>query len=197
MLETLTIADGIAYQIDRSQSVTYGQAYFDKLKSYEGSEISNLINKGRVSLVSTHYQGKILDVGIGAGEFIRTHGNACGYDINPVAVDYLKEAGLYSDDFFIFSGFTFWDVIEHLKEPYEYFDLIESGSYLFTSIPIYENFDNLFESKHYRPNEHYWYFTHHGFKAWMKGFGFSHRETSFFETEAGRESIWSYVFRKL
>lgn len=193
----LCLEHGAAYQKDQSALVPYDDAYFNKCAGYEGQEICERINAGRVALVGKHYgNGLALDIGIGSGEFIRKRQFTYGVDVNPAGIRWLLRNGLYADDVETFHCFTLWDVIEHLRTPAEYFDRMPIGSYLFTSIPIFKDLRRIRESKHYRPFEHLYYWTEEGFIQWMKLHGFKHLETQDFESQAGRDSILSFAFHK-
>lgn len=190
---------GCAYQADMTTSVPYDEAYFDKLKSYEGSEIAVKLNSGRVAFVNA-WAGQetfVLDIGIGCGEFIKSRPNTFGTDINPKAIEWLKRKGKWAESLWAFQAFTFWDVLEHVREPNQYFRQINIGSHVFVSMPIFDDLSRIRESKHYRPNEHYFYFTESGFIDWMAMYGFKLLETSDFESVAGREDILSFAFHRV
>lgn len=189
---------GIAYQRDMAEKVPYDGAYFDKYVGYEGQDIAVRINAGRVALVDKHV-GKaaaVLDIGIGSGEFIKNRPITFGYDVNPKAIEWLKARKRWSDGFAAFDGFTFWDVLEHVEEPDDYFRRIHEGAFLFTSIPIFADLARIRESRHYRPGEHLYYFTEDGLIGWLAGYGFELIERQDFETRAGRDSILSYAFKR-
>ena len=191
---------GWAYQREVGETVPYDSAYFDKCRGYEGKEIARAINSGRITLVDNFIGplAKVLDIGIGSGEFIaRRAGPTWGRDVNPAAVQWLKNRGLWApDDWSIFSGFTFWDVIEHVPEPERYLAAIPRGRHLFASLPIFADLWKIRESRHYRPNEHLYYWTENGFVRWMDLHGFRAVWCGDFETRAGRESIRSFAFLK-
>ena len=187
---------GVAYQKDMSYPVSYDESYFNKCLSYEDQEIALKINLGRINLVKRYHEGWVLDIGIGSGEFIKKRPFTMGYDINPTAVRWLKSNCLYSDRIDLYNAFTLWDVIEHIPEPSHYFRMMPSTSFLFTSIPLFKDLTMIRESKHYRPNEHLYYFTEEGFKYWMRQHGFCLLEMDDFETDAGREEIYSFAFIK-
>jgi hypothetical protein len=194
----LCLKDGIAYQRDQSELVEYNGSYFDKCASYRGQEIANKLNAGRIAFVRKHYgNGSVLDIGIGSGEFLQHRPGTYGMDVNPVAIRWLLQNNLWADDIETFHAFTAWDVIEHVPTPGHYFDRMRVGAYLFASLPIFPDLRRIRESKHYRPGEHLFYFTECGFVDWMMWHGFTHLETQDFETQAGRDSILSFAFRRL
>jgi hypothetical protein len=190
---------GIMYQRDMSKSVDYDKDYYDKYIGYEKTEIATKLNEGRTN-ITEKYCGTILDIGIGSGEFIKESKIAVyGFDINEIAVKWLKELGLYVDPYAKmpnFDGLTFWDSLEHIPNPHALLSLVKPKQYVFISIPIFDSLLNLKKSKHYRPNEHYYYFTANGMINYMKDLGFSAIEIDDFETKAGREDIMTFVFQK-
>lgn len=195
----LNITDrGVAYSRQMRATIKYDQEYFRKCK-YKESEISEIVNKSRVDFVNAYIgpSNDLLDIGIGAGNFIKTRGkHTFGNDINPSAVIWLKQNGIYSTDYRFYKAFSFWDVIEHLPKPEEYFKKIEKDSYLFASIPIFDNLNEIRKSKHYRPKEHLYYFTFDGFINYMFSHGFGFLESTKAEIKAGRENIIQFVFKK-
>lgn len=194
----LLIDQGMAYQRDQSQLVPYDEAYFRKCSGYEGQEIAEKLNAGRIDFVERHYgKGPLVDIGIGSGEFIKKRPNTYGVDVNAVAQDWLFKNGLWARNLRNFAAFTFWDVIEHIPDVTEYFSKICNGSYLFTSLPIFDDLTRIRESKHYRPGEHLYYWQEQGFVSWMWLHRFELLERSDFETKAGRESILSFAFRRV
>lgn len=193
----LMLCNGIGYQKDMSHLVSYNEDYFNKCLSYEDREIALKINRGRIGLVNHYFDGPVLDIGVGSGEFIKKRPKTYGYDINPVAVEWLKEHGRFSNRFEDFMCFTFWDVIEHVPDPGKYFDRIPRWAYVFTSIPVFEDLTKIRKSKHYRPNEHLYYFTKNGLINWMQHYGFLFLQMQDFEIDAGREDIYTFAFRKV
>lgn len=189
--------NGVAYQRDMSKRLAYDEKYFYNYVSREGTSIAKALTYGRAALVDKYLPGgRVLDVGVGSGEFIKKRQNTFGYDVNHKAIRWLKYHNHWSDEFESFNGFTFWDVIEHVCDPNEYFKKIPYGSYVFTSLPIFKELKKVRSSKHFKPGEHLYYWTEKGFIDWMRLYGFSLLETSSFETDAGREGITSFAFKK-
>jgi len=190
---------GVAYQADMGRKVPYDAEYFNKCRSYEDQEIAVKINAGRIRIVD-HYVDPgtpVLDVGVGSGEFVRKRPNTWGFDVNPVAEAWLRERKLWRPHLKGFTAYTFWDVIEHIEDPFESFKQIAEGSYLFTCLPIMSDLNRIRESRHYRPGEHLYYWTEAGFIEWMGHYGFDHVTTEKFEIEAGRDSIFTFVFKRV
>jgi hypothetical protein len=197
---------GIAVQTDLRSAVPvpYDKEYFEKYRHYEGSPIARAINRGRVGLVQKYCSNSdILDIGIGSGEFLRACdrarvGRCYGFDVNPYGIDLLYRENRYINPYKdlprSIGGMTCWDSLEHLIDPYALVSRLYPGQYLFLSLPIFADLRRIRDSKHYRPNEHFFYFTDCGLVGWLEGSGFTLLERSSFEIEAGREDIHSYVF---
>jgi hypothetical protein len=194
-------AHGLAYQTDMSFRAApgvnaEGNNYFDHYAAMDESEIARKIYAGRVAMVDK-YAGKecpVLDMGIGSGQFIRSRPNTFGMDVNPKALEWLKQNNLAAPGLDGFSAYTFWDVLEHVDVPNNYFKRMEQGSFLFTSLPIFDDLSKVRESKHYKPGEHLYYWTEKGFVDWMAEYRFRLIERSSMEIEAGRESIVAFAF---
>lgn len=193
-------ANGVAYQRDRNKSVEYGRSYFDKYLRMEGTPIADALNRFRASLAAKH-GWKVMDIGIGSGEFIkRVNMPVLGYDVNPYAVEWLKARGQFHDPYSDggmpsdVTVVTMWDVLEHMPDPDNFLKLIRRGCTLLVSIPIFASLEQVKSSKHYRPDEHYWYFTRDGFIRFMATRGFQCLDVLDDETRAGRESILTFVF---
>lgn len=187
---------GIAYQADRSNLIAYDAAYYDKCAGHP-QEIADKINAGRIAFVLKHFGGgKVVDVGIGSGEFIRQRGNTYGTDVNPAGMEWLKRNDLWVGRISGFGAVTMWDVIEHCDEPEVYLRQIGLHCFLFVSLPIVYALGAIRMSKHYRPGEHLTYWTADGFTAWMERHGFMLLEMADFEIAAGRESIYSFAFKR-
>lgn len=197
----LCLHRGIAYQRDMKISAKYDEDYWNKCAKYEteNPERFRAVNQGRLDFVNKYCKGAdLLDIGIGAGHFLKARNDqnqpTRGLDVNPYAKKWLQENDLWSDNFPGFKGFCLWDVIEHLEQPERMFRHMGYGSYLFTSIPVFEDLKKIRESRHYRPGEHLYYYTDKGFVEYMALWGWRLVEKRDFEQRAGREQIMSYAF---
>jgi len=199
----MDIKNGIACQADRSKSREYGQEYYELLKSYEDQLIGKRINNGRLLTVVQYLDkiDKVIDIGCGCGTFIKRYNSPYmyGYDINPLMVKKLRDRyiDIYTEDISSFKGFTFWDSLEHMPEPSVILKRIPKKAYVFLSIPIFSDITKVMESKHYRPDEHYWYFTDTGIKRYLQSMGYKLVKKLDFEIKAGRQDIYTYVFKKV
>jgi hypothetical protein len=167
--------------------------------------IDESLNEKRCELVKTWAKNlSILDIGIGCGTFIKkaltNNLQIFGYDINQCAINWLHNQALYYDPYKEnnnIKAWTFWDSLEHIPNPQILFEKISLGSFVFVSLPIFQTLEEITQSKHYRPNEHYYYFTTIGFLKWMYKYNFKIRGIYDFEIKAGRDNIKTFVFEKI
>jgi hypothetical protein len=194
---------GMAFQADmKANPVAYDDAYFAKVSAYENSPIARRVNDGRCAMLCRHLPlgTWVLDIGAGSGAFVRAAREAGfyvnGFDVMPAAVRRLKADQAYANDPFQFEAVTLWDTLEHMKEPHLALEKIAPGAWLFVSLPIFENLKDIRSSKHYRPGEHLYYWTADGLIKWAAYYGLTFIERSYHETEAGREDIGAFAFRR-
>lgn len=175
--------------------IRYDLEYFNKYLRYEQSEMGVNITKARVALVMKYHPCSVLDIGIGSGHFLKELpiSNKAGIDINEYALQLIRERGweVKQDHY---EMMTFWDSLEHIVDHHL---LIEKycPMYIAMTLPIFEE-GKVYESKHFRPGEHFWYFTHSGIIYHMGKFGYSLLEYNDMEQKLGREEVWTYVFSK-
>jgi len=197
---------GIAYQTDMSHGIKYGKEYFDRYLSYDDTEIARAINVARI-LLTEKYCGSLLDVGIGSGKFIRCSNiDVYGFDINEYATAWLEANNIFcsltKESVKRFDGVTCWDSLEHMTAPSDFLDLFSPGMFLFLSIPLIGRLssectlEHLKASKHYKPNEHFYYFTRTGLIWFLTDCGFELIEENDNEIKVGREEVYTFVFRK-
>ena len=173
----------------------YDASYFQAYNAIKETPIGLALNKARIDLVNRYTNGSVLDIGIGNGAFVEGRDNVYGFDINPVAVQWLISNGKYRHPFRGADALTFWDSLEHIHNP----TLMLQGAkeFVFVSCPIYNDVNHVLSSKHYKPNEHCWYWTVQGLTTFMSMFGFEVQEINWMETEIGREDIGTFVFKRL
>lgn len=200
--------NNFAYENYRNKAINYGLYYWWKIKRREYTPIANALNSFRVGITKKYINSSetIIDVGIGSGEFIKRHPYSLvyGYDINKYAIKWLKRNNIYLDiyeelrkykatEITNLKGITMWDTLEHLPEPGKILCNMPPASYLFVSIPIYKDLKSIKHSKHYRPNEHYWYFTEEGFDNYITNYKFKIVHLDTYESTVGRNNIMSFV----
>lgn len=173
----------------------YDQEYFDKYVGYEKTDFGVHLNEARIALAERHFpKGSMVDIGVGSGQFMNSIG-CFGFDINPVAIDMINETSFFLDPHFEdIDCATFWDSLEHIVEIADI--LAHIRHFAFVSIPIFNDLDHVVSSKHFRPDEHCWYFTSAGFKKFMEAHGFDVIEENTMETNLGRDGIGTFVCKR-
>lgn len=176
----------------------YDAEYFARFDRDAQTPIGRALMMARCDFVDRHYQGMLVDVGIGSGAFIerRSHEQTTwGYDVNPAGIKWLEERKLFADPYRApFDAMTLWDVLEHI--PYYPPLLANVHKWLFVSTPIFRDAEHVLRSKHFRPDEHCWYWTKPGLVYAMKQCGFVLVSESTVETDLGREDIGTFAFRR-
>ena len=188
----------------------YDAAYFDRFNEYRSKEVGKKINDFRVNFVKEHCKGidgkDLIDFGCGSGQFIDAYDElhtgtvTYGYDVNLKTQDWLNSRSKFIDFFEPESPqwycVTCWDSIEHLPTFWKVFENIQVGGYLFLTIPIFKDARHALKSKHFRPDEHYWYFTRFGLVMTMDLSGFDLIAESNQEEKIGREDVATFAFRR-
>lgn len=174
----------------------YDESYFANYCKLADTLLGRQLTQARIKLIARHYSGPLLDVGIGAGQFVEARPNTRGFDVNPVGVRWLHERGLWAD---LYSdrqpALSFWDSLEHIDRPDV--AVAKAEQFVFVSVPIFESGEHVTRSKHYRKAEHIWYWTHDGLVNWFAQQGFRLAEHNTVESELGREGIGSYAFERV
>lgn len=173
----------------------YDGAYYNKYVQYANTDVGRRLNKFRVELVKKYIGDEpVIDIGIGSGSFIEARGSQTyGYDINPVAVEWLKGRGLFRNpqDGTIYNK-CFWDSLEHIPDPRP---IILGSRFIFVTMPIYSSAYCALNSKHFKPGEHVWYFTKNGLIGWLNRLGFDCLEIRDDEEKIGRQGVLTFVFK--
>lgn len=173
----------------------YGEDYFDSYMTLDASDMGTSLTAARVNLVENYWNGEVVDIGIGAGRFVKEKG-CLGFDVNDRAVNWLKREDRFRDPYdHPVDCITCWDSLEHIPEPEKLIKQV--GCMVFVSMPIYKDAEDVLQSKHYKPGEHLWYWTHRGLMRWFRDLGFAYVTHNQMETELGREGIKTYVFKRM
>ena len=184
------------YPVAAPAESVYGDDYFQKYEAYAATPLGEKLNVLRVGLVRRHYDGELTDVGIGSGSFIAAmDGETKGYDISLPALKWLNRKGLFHNPYTRGArAVTMWDSMEHIEN----FPVLLGNVryFVFMSLPIFTGLDHVLRSRHYRKNEHCWYFTEDGLLRLMARLGWALLESNDAETRAGRDGIGSFAFRK-
>lgn len=150
-----------------------------------------------VEEICPNKQYSITDVGIGCGTFMfgmfsRGYEMVYGNDINPVAVQALEMLNRF-DDMKAPSGITtFWDSFEHLPRPQDYL----GSTHVFMTLPIFTDREHILRSKHFKTDEHFWYFTKDGLLHFMENRGYKCWDINYKEVVLGREDVASFYFQR-
>lgn len=176
------------------RGAVYDRAYFDKYVAYSQTELGRELTAARVAMVARHWSGgELVDVGIGCGHFIEAWPGARGYDVNPAAVAWLRQRGRYANPYHErVEAACFWDSFEHIHDPSEI--LANVTRRVFMALPIFSGLEHVRRSKHFRKDEHCWYFTRAGLLCFMAALGWQCVERNAVETDLGREDIESFAF---
>jgi hypothetical protein len=139
--------------------------------------------------------GGLVDIGIGGGAFCDL-AHAEGWDVDPRALNWLREDdNLWDQD--EIEVMTFWDSFEHIQCQGDLLEKVIVGGFVFISTPIYGDQAHALSSKHFKPNEHLWYYTNRGLKITMAESGFKFVDQNRMEESVGREDIGTYVFERV
>lgn len=180
----------------------YNEAYFRKYQGYAVTDLGRALTRARVELVERHAPGvHLVDVGIGCGQFVSQRlnrpltGMTYGFDVCPNGVTWLKEQNLWWDPYKKeIEAASFWDSLEHIPDAAQI--LVNVTRWVFCSLPLFTGPDHVLRSKHFRTDEHCWYWTRDGLIAWMAEQGFRCLEHNTMESLLGREDIHTFVFRR-
>lgn len=192
--------------LDRQKN-PYDANYFKKYEGYAQTPMGNKLDAARAVFVERHAKwSTVVDIGIGSGNFISTRKKytetsetpkiTFGYDINPHAIRWLLDQQRWWDPWqFNPQVATFWDSLEHFSDPRAI--LAHVDKWAFISIPIFRDPDHAESSKHFRPTEHYHYYTKEGFVKFMRNTGFQLVEYNTMEVTLGREDIGTFAFKRV
>ncbi|HCL4036308.1 TPA: hypothetical protein N2C03_007037, partial [Pseudomonas aeruginosa] len=76
----------------------YSGPYFEKYQALDATPMGAALTAARVDMVQRHFDGEVLDVGIGGGRFVIESGGK-GFDVNEEAVQWLKSRNAYADPY--------------------------------------------------------------------------------------------------
>jgi hypothetical protein len=176
----------------------YDEGYWERYRGMIDTRIGKDLTAARIA-IAKHFDIKpleLVDIGVGNADFCDKFG-CYGFDINPEAVKYLKSTRKYYDvygDIYKWKAMSMWDVLEHIVDAS---DVLSKTNMLIMSTPIYRDMEHCLTSKHFRKDEHFWYFTVSGMIHYMSHFGFECKYYSTIESKLGREDIGSFVFKRI
>lgn len=182
----------------------YDVDYWSKYVAMDRTPMGAALNEQRYQFVRRHFDGPLVDFGIGGGAFLlrcwfyEPDGGAAGFDINRSALGWLKERGALVDPWRTkCRAITFWDSLEHVPDIGPL--LANVTEWAFVSMPIVDAAGDAPGPgwRHYRPGEHLLYTTTRGIVRVMHEHGFELAERARFETDLGRLDIETFAFRRL
>lgn len=182
--------------LDIERDDLYGEAYFENYRELDRTPMAKRLNDARLRLVERHWKctSQMVDIGIGGGSFMDA-ADCHGWDINPRAQHWLREhERLIDPRVQRVRAATFWDSIEHIRDPSIILANVERWA--FVSTPTYASANAARGSKHFKPGEHLWYFTERGIVRFMHEHGFRLRESNLMESDIGRDGIGSFAFER-
>ena len=176
----------------------YDRSYEIKYDRYErtlsGVEIQRLRHDCVIKNIfsSPKLRLNLLDFGCGVGSFLKTFLTdpnifPVGFDINPYAM--FCDVSVILDDYDIL---TFWDSIEHLRDPANIIKKI-NPDFVFVCTPSTDDFwpadykelpppRDLTSWRHYMPVEHCHYFNQKSLTLFFKKIGYSVTEVNYDES---------------
>jgi hypothetical protein len=171
----------------------YDINYWDKMIK-QNSHTARDINKIRWNFIKPTKARLILDYGSGPGWFralkpdTEKMTEVDTYDLNP-----WPQTGINHTKYDLI---TFWDVIEHFSDMEEVFRTIErvGADYVAITTPVMGPDTVLEVWKHYKPGEHFLYFTEEELIKLFEDHGYKKIRSGYPEC-AIREDIFSILFK--
>lgn len=150
----------------------YDDNYWSRYRAMDCSPVGDALTGRRVAMARRWGvdPARSVDVGIGGGRFC-TDMDCKGWDINPTALAWLLDTGRALDPTQrkVDTAF-FWDSLEHIHDPRPILANVERC--VLISMPIYRDANHILQSKHFRKDEHCWYFSAIGLVRFMERHGF-------------------------
>lgn len=171
----------------------YGANYWMHYREMDRTKIADKLVGARVRLAREWRADpeRTVDVGIGGGRFCIDMG-CKGWDVNPIALAWLHDHGKALNPL---AGpvdcATFWDSLEHIHDPRPILANVER--LVLVSMPIYTGAEHILRSKHFKKDEHCWYFTAEGLVRFMERQGFLLAGWNTME-QPEREDIETFAF---
>jgi len=174
------------------KNMKYDLNYWEKMLR-QNSSTAETISRIRWNFVQEIKPQIVLDFGSGPGWFRAFRPSYVEemdtYDIAP-----WPQTGIRHERYELI---TFWDSLEHVKDLNSLNDLFSRTKYIALSIPIRPIGIQLKKWKHYKPGEHYHYFTVKSLQAFFNSKGFKMIKHGWPEVECGiREDIGSFIFKR-
>lgn len=173
----------------------YDDAYWQNYRQMDATPVGTVLTARRVDWARRWgaNAARTVDVGIGGGRFCVEFG-CKGWDINPHALEWLLSSGRALDPSLRkVDTATFWDSLEHIHDPRPILANVERC--VLVSMPIYRNVAHILGSKHFKKDEHCWYFSAEGLTRFMERHGFTLAGWNTME-QPEREDIETFAFMR-
>lgn len=189
---------GHVYQRDTTAVVRYDAEYLKTYETYPRLAMTCL----RLGYLKAHLEtGRLLDVGHGAGDFVRMARDAgfdaFGHDIHGVDVG-IRESPLVGDE--TWDVVTFFDSLEHFEDLAPVRSLARRARLILVSLPqTPPSFPDDRTWKHYKPGEHLHYFSLESLATLFNGHRLeriSNVEDAIRRGPGGRPNIRTASFRR-
>jgi len=180
---------------DPRQLMGYGDDYLLHYKLYrEKTELSGLIKRARWAFVHQYTPTRrlvLLDYGCGA----RAFGDA--NESNLIRV-FNYDPYFYRDHGFLKADIdvlTMWDSLEHMSR----LDIVPliGAEWIFLSLPIVDDVEDIFTWKHFVPGEHIWYFSEKALELLFRKWGYRMLIRQDIEAELRSKDVASFCFIKI
>jgi len=168
----------------------YNLEYLENLIRLQSKTAQDIAER-RWAWISDLDPKTVLDYGCGAGWFraFRTNGAwVDSYDIGPYA-----QTGIRRKNYDVV---CFFDVLEHMKTLEEVSGVVVMAKYVAGTVPIIQDCRPLQTWKHYKPGEHFQYWSEAGFEAAMEAIGLVKIAHGWVECPP-REDIMSFKYRRV
>lgn len=175
-----------------SEPFNYGPNYELHYHLYAQTEFAKKLHTERWNFVVKNAEPvSVLDFGCGVATF---------GEYAPNGVKMFSYDPYFKRDFsFVWNDgvdvVTFWDSLEHMRR-IQLVPLLKT-KYIAVSTPTLKNGKNILDWKHFRPDEHVWYFNREAIVKLFAKWGYKLVDESDFEIGLGREDIWSFCFKRL
>jgi len=170
----------------------YDENYWLRYRAMDRTPVADALNAARLNWARRWdcVPRESVDVGIGGGRFVREFG-CMGTDVNPWAIKWLEYRNCAWSCLSAVDSMFFWDSLEHIHDPTVLLGCVRRM--VLVSMPIYKNAEHVLRSKHFRRDEHCWYFTADGLVRFMERFGFALAGWNQME-QPMREDIETFAF---
>ena len=169
--------------------IHYDITYYDNLlRAY--SATARQISDIRWEFISSLRPKTVLDYGCGVGWFRAFKPD--GVEVDTFDIGPFTQTGIRREAYDVV---CFYDVLEHIPDWDTIRPVIEKATYVAGTVPILVNGQVLSSWKHYKPGEHFYYWSEEGFEEAMNEVGLEKIEHGWPECPP-RKDILSFKYRR-